>query len=103
MSDRIYMKQYYTYILTNKLNSVLYTGITEDLVKRVYQHKNKLVEGFTKKYNVNKLVYFEIFNDPLNAIKREKAIKNLLRKKKIELIKNKNAGFNDLYSEILSG
>lgn len=97
------MKQYYTYILTNKLNSVLYTGITEDIVKRVYQHKNKLVEGFTKKYNVNKLVYFEIFNDPLNAITREKAIKNLLRKKKIELIKRTNSGFNDLYSEILSG
>ena len=99
----MFMKQYYTYILTNRLNTVLYTGITEDIVKRVYQHKNKLVEGFTKKYNVNKLVYFEIFNDPLNAIKREKAIKNLLRKKKIELIKIKNAGFNDLYSEILSG
>lgn len=97
------MKQYYTYILTNKLNSVLYTGITDDLTKRVYQHKNKLVDGFTKKYNVNKLVYFEVFSDPLNAIGREKAIKNLLRKKKIELIKNKNSGFDDLYSEILSG
>lgn len=103
MSDRIYMKQYYTYILTSKLNSVLYTGITDNLIKRVYQHKNKLVEGFTKKYNVNKLVYFEIFNDPLNAIKREKAIKNLLRKKKIELIKSKNPEFDDLYEEILSG
>lgn len=99
----MFMKQYYAYILTNKINSVLYTGITDNLVKRVYQHKNKLVEGFTKKYNVNKLVYFEIFNDPFNAIKREKAIKNLLRKKKIELIKIKNAGFNDLYQEILSG
>lgn len=97
------MKQYYTYILTNKLNSVLYTGITDNLIKRVYQHKNKLVEGFTKKYNVNKLIYFEVFNDPLNAIKREKAIKNLLRRKKIELIKIQNAEFNDLYPEILSG
>lgn len=97
------MKNYYVYILTNKINSVLYTGITDNIIKRVYQHKNKLVEGFTKKYNVNKLVYFEIFNDPLNAIKREKAIKNLLRKKKIDLIKSKNPAFKDLYPEILSG
>jgi len=97
------MKQYYVYILTNKYNTVFYAGITSDLVKRVYQHRNKLAEGFTKKYNVNKLVHYEIYEDPDNAIKREKAIKNLLRIKKIELIKSNNIEFRDLYDEILSG
>ena len=96
------MKQYYVYILTNKNNNVLYAGITSNLIKRIYEHKNKLVDGFTKKYNVNKLVYYEIFEDPENAIKREKTIKNLLRIKKILLIKNKNHEFKDLYDEILS-
>ncbi|MDO8619585.1 MAG: GIY-YIG nuclease family protein [Candidatus Daviesbacteria bacterium] len=95
------MKQYYVYILTNFKNSVLYTGITNDLIRRVYEHKQKLVPGFTQKYNVDKLVYFEIFQDPENAIKREKAIKNLLRRKKIELIKSQNPTFLDLYSSIL--
>ena len=97
------MKQYYTYILTNKSNSVLYTGITDNLIKRIYQHKNKLVDGFTKKYNIDKLVYYETLEDPQNAIKREKGIKNLLRRKKIELIKGMNPTFKDLYEEILSG
>src|SRR6185369_1301546 len=97
------MKQYYVYILTNKYNTVFYEGITSDLVKRVYQHRNKLAEGFTKKYNVNKLVHYEIYENPNNAIKREKAIKNLLRIKKIELIKSNNIEFRDLYDEILSG
>jgi|SRR3989338_9143165 len=96
------MKQYYVYILTNKNNNVLYAGITSNLIKRIYEHKNKLADGFTKKYNVNKLVYYEIFEDPENAIKREKTIKNLLRIKKILLIKNKNHEFKDLYDEILS-
>lgn len=91
------MNQYYIYILTNFKNIVLYTGITNDLVKRVYAHKNKLVSGFTQKYNVNKLVYFEVFQEPENAIKREKSIKNLLRRKKIDLIKSKNPDFSDLY------
>ncbi len=95
------MKQYYVYILTNFTNTVLYTGITNNLVRRVYEHKNKLIPGFTQKYNVNKLVYFEIFQDPENAIKREKGIKNLLRRKKVELIKSKNPKSIDLYSSIL--
>lgn len=94
-------KQYYVYILTNFTSNVLYTGITNDLIRRVYEHKQKLVPGFTQKYNVNKLVYFEIFQDPENAIKREKAIKNLLRAKKIELIIINNPDFSDLYSTIL--
>lgn len=93
-------KQYYVYILTNFKNTVLYTGITNDLIRRVYEHKQKLIPGFTQKYNVSKLVYFEIFQDPENAIKREKSIKNLLRSKKIELIKLNNPNFTDLYETI---
>jgi putative endonuclease len=65
-------KQYYIYIMTNKLNSVLYTGVTSDLEKRVYEHKSKLIEGFTKKYNVDKLVYYEVYDDINDAITREK-------------------------------
>ena len=95
------MKQYYVYILTNFTNTVLYTGVTNNLIKRVYEHKQKLVDGFTKKYHVDKLVYFEIFQDPENAIKKEKTIKNLLRRKKIDLIKTKNPEFMDLYTEII--
>jgi len=68
-------KQFYVYIITNKNNRVLYIGITHDLKKRVYEHKEKFVDGFTKKYNVSKLVYYEIFEDPENAILREKKIK----------------------------
>lgn len=94
------MKQYFVYILTNYTNEVLYTGITNDLIRRIYEHKNKLVSGFTEKYNVNKLVYFEIFEDPLNAIKKEKFIKNLLRRKKFDLIKNTNPTFTDLYESL---
>lgn len=74
MSDRIFQtKQYYVYILANFTNTVLYTGITNNLARRVYEHKNKFMPGFTRKYNVDKLVYFEILQDPENAIKREKS------------------------------
>lgn len=90
------LKQYYVYILTNKNNTVLYTGVTNDLVKRIYQHKNKVVDGFTKRYNVDKLVYYEIFEDIEFAIMRKKAIKNLLRKKKIALIEKMNPNFEEL-------
>lgn len=96
------MKQYYVYIMTNIRNTVLYVGVTNDLVRRVYEHKSKLVEGFTKKYNIIKLVYYEIFKDPKNAITREKTIKNLLRIKKVALINSVNPKWNDLYEEILS-
>jgi|GEM_PF-174464 len=86
------MKQryYYVYILSNKYNNVLYVGITNDLIRRVYEHKNKLVDGFTEKYNVDKLVYYELFNDPINAITREKQLKGYSRKKKVELITSLN-------------
>ena len=96
------MKQYFVYIMTNIVNTVLYTGITNDLIRRVYEHKNKLVDGFTKKYNVTKLVYYEIFNDPKSAIERKKSIKNLLRVKKIALIKGMNPSFKDLYEDIIA-
>jgi len=95
------MKQYYIYIITNKWNTVLYTGVTNDLVKRIYQHKNKLTDGFSSKYNLDKLVYYEICENPEVAIKREKTIKNLVRRKKNDLIKNKNPEFTDLYDQIL--
>ena len=91
-------KQYYVYIIANKSDSVLYTGITSNIEKRMYEHKNKMLDGFTKKYNVNKLVYFEEFNTSIEAISVEKKIKGWSRKKKIELIKKKNSEFKDLSS-----
>jgi len=93
-------KQYYVYIMTNKNNKVLYTGITNDLKRRVYEHKEKFVAGFTKKYNVSKLVYYEVFEDPENAILREKQIKAGSRQKKIDLINGMNKEWRDLYEEI---
>jgi len=84
------VKQFYVYIMTNKRNTVIYTGVTKDLRKRVYEHKQKLVEGFTKKYNVVKLVYYEVFSDGFSAIQREKQIKAGSRKKKEELINSPN-------------
>ena len=95
-SRRISMKYYYVYILTNKSNNVLYTGVTNNLIRRVYEHKNKLIEGFTKKYNVDKLVYFEDFSKPADAIAAEKKIKGWLRSKKVKLIESKNPAWNDL-------
>lgn len=89
-------KQYYIYILTNKLNSVLYTGVTGDLEKRAHEHKLKLIEGFTKKYNIDKLVYYEVFDDIDNAIAREKQIKAGSRQKKMDLIVSMNPAWKDL-------
>ncbi len=94
-------KQYYVYIMTNKRNTVLYTGVTSNLIKRVFEHKNKLIEGFTKRYNVDKLVYYEIFGDVNYAIAREKQIKAGSRKKKLALIDNANKEWKDLYDSIL--
>ena len=86
---------YYVYILTNKSNT-LYIGITNDLIRRLYEHKNKLIAGFTKKYNIDKLIYYEVFDDPESAIQREKEIKGWTRKKKLELIKKVNPNFKEL-------
>jgi putative endonuclease len=92
--------QFYVYIMTNKNNRVLYTAITNDLKRRVYEHKEKLVDGFTKKYNISKLIYYEIFEDPENAILREKKIKAGSRQKKMDLINGMNREWNDLYGEL---
>jgi len=86
----------YVYILTNERNTVLYTGVTSDLVKRVHEHKGKMIDGFTRKYNLNKLVYYEIYSDIKNAIEREKQIKAGSRKGKVELIESFNPGWEDL-------
>ncbi|NER02335.1 MAG: GIY-YIG nuclease family protein [Okeania sp. SIO3C4] len=87
--------------MTNKRNTVLYTGVTNDLIKRVYEHKSKLVEGFTKKYNINKLVYYEMYENPSEAIAREKQIKAGSRQKKINLVNSMNFEWKDLYPEIV--
>ena len=93
-------KRGYVYLLTNKVNTVIYTGVTSNLQKRVYEHKQKIAESFTKKYNVDKLVYYEIFDNIENAILREKQIKAGSRQKKIDLIKSMNPAFKDLYDEL---
>lgn len=89
-------RQYYVYIMTNPRNTVLYTGVTNDLEKRVYEHRHKLVKGFASKYNVVKLVYYEVTSDVMLAITREKQIKGWLRKKKIALIEHQNSSWKDL-------
>lgn len=88
-------KSYYVYIATNK-SLTLYTGVTNNLVRRMYEHKNKLVKGFTEKYNINKLVFFEQFTTPCDAISAEKKIKGWTRVKKLVLIKKINPNFTDL-------
>ena len=86
--------------MTNKNNAVLYTGVTNDLNRRVFEHKNKLLEGFTKKYNADKLVFFEVYDDINNVIAREKQIKSGSRSKKITLIEEMNSGWKDLFNKI---
>jgi putative endonuclease len=93
-------KQYYVYIMTNKYNTVLYTGVTNDLKRRVFEHKNKFVPGFTSHYNVNKLVWYEVSEEAYSAISREKQIKGGSRQKKIDLIDSLNPKWNDLYEDI---
>ena len=93
------VKTYYVYIMTNR-SKTLYVGITSELVRRVYEHKLKLLEGFTKKYNITKLVYFENTTDVMVAISREKQIKGWLRRKKIALIESANPNWKDLSEDI---
>ena len=93
-------KQYYVYIMANKINTVLYTGVTSDLKKRIWEHKEKVIDGFTKNYNINKLIFFEIYNDPENAILREKQIKAGRRTKKVKLITGINPEWKDLYDKL---
>lgn len=94
------LKDYYVYILTNKTKT-LYIGVTNNLERRIYEHRNKLKDGFTKKYNITKLVYFEVFNDIKDAIKREKQLKNWHRLWKINLIESKNKEWKDLYDKMV--
>lgn len=91
----------YVYILSNKINTVLYVGVTSNLIKRVWEHKNKAVPGFTARYNVDKLVYYETSESILSAIEREKQIKGGSRKKKTELINSINPQWKDLYEGII--
>jgi putative endonuclease len=92
---------YYVYILANKKQGTLYIGVTNDLIKRAFEHKNDLVEGFTKKYGVHQLVYFEQTNDITSAINREKQIKKWRRQWKIELIEEKNPDWKDLFLDLV--
>jgi putative endonuclease len=93
--------QYYIYILTNKRNGTLYIGVTSNLVKRAYEHKNNIIDGFTKKYNIHKLAYYEITNDVESAIRREKQLKKWNRKWKMNLIEKNNPEWKDLYYELI--
>ena len=93
-------KNYYVYILASKRNGTLYVGITGNLKQRVYEHKNNLIDGFTKKYNIHSLVYYEETGDVKNAIEREKRLKKWNRKWKLDLIESKNPNWDDLYDKI---
>ena len=93
--------QSYIYIMTNKKYGTLYIGVTSNLIKRVYEHKNSFVNGFTAKYNLKKLVYYEIFEDITEAIKREKQLKKYKRAWKIELIEKINPTWKDLYYDLI--
>ena len=95
------MKQPAVYILANHKNGTLYTGVTSDLVRRIWEHKQDLAEGFTKRYQVHTLVYYELCDDMLSAIGREKQIKAGSRQKKIQLIESNNLDWLDLYSNII--
>ena len=95
------MKNYYIFILASKRNGTLYIGVTNDLIKRVYEHKNKLVEGYTKKYNIDMLVYYEVSENIESAIRREKQLKKWNRSWKLELIENSNLGWKDLYLDLI--
>ena len=93
-------KEYYVYILASKRNGTLYIGVTNNLLKRVYEHKSHLAEGFTKKYNINMLVYYEITDDIFSALTREKQLKKWERTWKIRLIEKKNPNWHDLHAEL---
>jgi len=94
------VKRYYIYIITNINNTVLYTGVTNNLIRRIQEHKEGLIKGFTSKYKVNKLVYYEEFGDISSALFREKQIKAGSRRKKINLIRSINPEWNDLFNEM---
>lgn len=90
----------YVYIITNEKNGTLYIGVTNDIIRRIYEHKSKAIEGFSVKYDLNKLVYYEVYEDEENAIKREKTLKRWNINWKKDLIENFNPEWKDLYSDI---
>jgi putative endonuclease len=94
-------KKFYVYILASKRNGTLYIGVTNDLIRRVFEHRNDMVDGFTKKYQVHRLVYYEIVDDSYNAILREKRLKKWNRDWKIKLIEKQNPDWNDLYDSLI--
>ncbi len=96
----MYDKQYFVYILTNKNHTVLYLGVTSNLLGRIFQHKERVTKGFTSRYNVDKLVYYEIHEDVYEAISREKQLKAGSRQKKIDLVNNFNKPWEDLYNKL---
>ena len=96
------MKYSYVYILTDKNNKTLYIGVTSNLVRRIYEHRNHQLKGFTEKYNITKLVYYEEFLDIYQAVSREKQLKGKLRNKKLKLINNFNPEWKDLYPELIN-
>lgn len=96
----VFTKSYYVYLLTNWNNKVIYIGVTNDLNGRLYEHKNKIIQGFTQKYNLNKLVYFEETNDINAAITREKEIKKWRREKKDKLVNQLNPNWIDLSEQV---
>ena len=91
----------FVYIITNKTNTVLYIGVTSNLPKRIFEHKNKLIEGFSQKYNLNKLVYYEVSDSITTAIQREKYLKGKSRQYKFDLINTFNPTWDDLYKSII--
>lgn len=93
-------RSYFVYIMTNRTRTVLYTGVTNDLKRRVWQHREKVLEGFTSRYQVEKLVYYEVYDDVRSAIAREKQIKGGSRQKKIDLVNAMNAEWRDLYNDL---
>jgi putative endonuclease len=97
----MYGKSFFVYILTNKKNGVLYIGMTNSLIRRIQQHKSKEIEGFSKRYNLTKLVYYQIIDDVRSAITREKQMQAWKRQWKIELIEKENPEWKDLYDKIL--
>ncbi len=94
-------KNGYVYMMSNPHGTVIYTGVTSELRNRIYKHRNKLIPGFTKKYNAINLVYYEIYDSVVDAITREKQIKGWVRKKKVALIKSRNPKWLDLYETLL--
>jgi putative endonuclease len=95
------MKNGYVYIMSNRKNGTLYVGVSSDLIKRVYEHKNSFVDSFTQKYGLKNLVYFEVFDEISKAIEREKQLKKGNRKRKIQLIESMNPQWDDLYETIV--